>query len=102
MKDILYGQEIRERMLSGICAAADAVKAILGPRGRNVMIMEDSGRPLVVKNGAAALRSVELEDPYENMGVQLIKETALKMEELAGRFYSAGMHKEYCGRSEFH
>lgn len=84
MKDILYGQEIREKMLSGICAAADAVKATLGPRGRNVMIMEDSGRPQAVKNGAVALRFVELEDPYENMGVQMIKEAALKMEELAG------------------
>ncbi|MDO4340042.1 MAG: chaperonin GroEL [Eubacteriales bacterium] len=84
MNNILYGQDIREKVLSGITVAADAVKVTLGPGGRSAIIMEAPGRPLVVKKGSVVLQAVKTEDIYEDMGIRLIREAASKMEELVG------------------
>ncbi len=82
--DILYGQDIREKMLLGINTVSNAIKMTIGPKGRAVLLTQKSGRPLIIKDGAAAVRSIEMENPYENMGVQIIKEAATKVSDSVG------------------
>jgi chaperonin GroEL len=83
-KEIVNGEDFRRRIQSGVEKLANAVEITLGPRGRNVVIQSSSGSPLLTNNGATIAKEIELEDPVENMGTQLIKEVALKTKDMAG------------------
>ena len=83
-KQICYDIEARERIRTGVQKLARAVKVTLGPRGRNVIIEKSFGSPTVTKDGVTVSKEVELEDPYENMGAQLVKEVAARTNEGAG------------------
>jgi chaperonin GroEL len=83
-KQICYDVEARERIRIGVQKLARAVKVTLGPRGRNVIIEKSFGSPTVTKDGVTVSKEVELEDPYENMGAQLVKEVAARTNEGAG------------------
>ena len=84
VKQLLYGDEARKRILHGINALADAVKGTLGPRGRTVIIDRDFGAPQIVNSGVIVAKSIELEDRFENMGAQLLREVAARTSEMAG------------------
>ncbi len=79
-----YGEESRALLLSGISKLSNAVKVTLGPRGRNVVIDKKFGAPTITKDGVTVAKEIELEDPYENMGAQLVKEVATKTNDIAG------------------
>ncbi len=83
-KDILFNLEAREGLKKGVDALADAVKVTLGPKGRNVIIDKSFGGPQVTKDGVTVAKEVELTDPIENMGAQMVKEVASKTNDLAG------------------
>ncbi len=83
-KEIKFDFEAREGLKKGIDALADAVKVTLGPRGRNVIIDKSFGGPQITKDGVTVAREVELEDPHQNMGAQLVKQVASKTNDLAG------------------
>jgi chaperonin GroEL len=83
-KQLLYGDQARERIRRGVDALADAVKVTLGPRGRTVIIERDFGPPQIVNSGVVVARSIELEDRFENMGAQLLREVASRTSEMAG------------------
>lgn len=84
MKKVLHGADARDSLKKGIDILADAVKATLGPKGRNVIINRGIGDPIITKDGVTVARSIEVEDPIENTGTQMIKGVALKTMELAG------------------
>jgi chaperonin GroEL len=83
-KQIAYNQDARERIRAGVRQLARAVKVTLGPRGRNVVIQKSFGTPTVTKDGVTVAKEVELKDPYENMGAQMVKEVASKTSDVAG------------------
>jgi len=83
-KRILFDQEAREKIRTGVRKLARAVKVTLGPRGRNVVIAKSFGSPTVTKDGVTVAKEIELEDPYENMGAQMVKEVASKTSDVAG------------------
>ena len=83
-KDIKFDIEVREAMKRGADQLANAVKVTLGPKGRNVIIEKKFGTPQVTKDGVTVAKEVELEDRYENIGAQLVKEVASKTNEQAG------------------
>ncbi len=83
-KDISYGTEAREALLRGVDKLADTVKITLGPKGRNVVLDKKYGSPLITNDGVSIAKEIELEDPMENMGAQLIKEVATKTNDVAG------------------
>ena len=83
-KIINYGSDSRDKLKAGVDALADAVKVTLGPKGRNVVIDKKFGAPQVTKDGVTVAKEVELEDPVENMGAQLVKEVASKTNDMAG------------------
>ncbi|PLX93007.1 MAG: chaperonin GroEL [Desulfuromonas sp.] len=83
-KEIKFGQEARAQILAGVNALADAVKVTLGPKGRNVVIEKAFGAPLITKDGVSVAKEIELEDKFENMGAQLVKEVASKTSDVAG------------------
>lgn len=83
-KSILFGEESRRAMLKGVDVLADTVKVTLGPKGRNVILDKKFGSPLITNDGVTIAREIELEDPYENMGAQLVKEVANKTNDVAG------------------
>ena len=83
-KMIVYGEEARKKLLAGIDQLADTVKVTLGPKGRNVVLGKKYGAPLVTNDGVTIAKEVELEDPFENMGAQLIREVATKTNDVAG------------------
>ncbi|MCC7171478.1 MAG: chaperonin GroEL [Planctomycetes bacterium] len=83
-KKIAYDQEARELIRSGVRKLARAVKVTLGPRGRNVIIQKSFGSPTVTKDGVTVAKEIELEDSYENMGAQIVKEVASKTSDIAG------------------
>lgn len=83
-KQIAYGIDARERILSGVTLLSKAVKATLGPAGRNVVVAKSWGSPTVTKDGVTVAKEIELEDAYENMGVQMVKEVASKTSDIAG------------------
>jgi chaperonin GroEL len=84
VKDLKFGQDVRASILNGVNQLADAVKVTLGPKGRNVVIEESYGAPTITKDGVTVARSIELEDHYEDMGAQMVKEVASKTNDLAG------------------
>ncbi len=83
-KQLLFQDEGRRKILSGVEQLARAVKVTLGPKGRNVVIDKKFGSPTITKDGVTVAKEIELEDPYENMGAQLIKEVAEKTSDIAG------------------
>ncbi|OEG00267.1 chaperonin GroL [Vulcanibacillus modesticaldus] len=83
-KQIVFGEEARRAMLRGVDALADAVKVTLGPKGRNVVLEKKFGSPLITNDGVTIAKEIELEDPFENMGAQLVKEVATKTNDVAG------------------
>ena len=83
-KQIQYGEQARRSLEKGVNALADTVKITLGPKGRNVVLDKKSGAPLITNDGVTIARDIELEDPFENMGAQLVKEVATKTNDVAG------------------
>ncbi len=83
-KEIKFDIKAREELKKGVDALADAVKVTLGPKGRNVIIDKKFGAPHITKDGVSVAREVELEDPFQNMGAQLVKEVASKTGDDAG------------------
>jgi len=83
-KEILYDTSARERILAGVNALADAVKVTLGPKGRNVVIEKSFGAPTVTKDGVTVAKEIELENRFENMGAQMVREVASKTSDVAG------------------
>ncbi|MCM8711503.1 chaperonin GroEL [Clostridium sp. SYSU_GA19001] len=83
-KKIIYGEEARRAMQRGVDALANTVKITLGPKGRNVVLDKKFGAPLITNDGVTIAREIELEDPFENMGAQLVKEVATKTNDVAG------------------
>jgi chaperonin GroEL len=83
-KDVKFSAEARERMLRGVDTLANAVKVTLGPKGRNVVIEKSFGAPRITKDGVTVAKEIELEDKFENMGAQMVREVASKTNDLAG------------------
>ncbi|WP_152044635.1 chaperonin GroEL [Aureimonas psammosilenae] len=83
-KEVKFGRDARERMLRGVDILADAVKVTLGPKGRNVVIDKSFGAPRITKDGVSVAKEIELEDKFENMGAQMVREVASKTNDKAG------------------
>lgn len=83
-KDVKFGNDARVKMLKGVNVLADAVKVTLGPKGRNVILDKSFGAPAITKDGVSVAREIELEDKFENMGAQMVKEVASKANDAAG------------------
>ncbi len=83
-KQIIYGEEARKALLAGIDKLSDTVKITLGPKGRNVVLDKKYGSPLITNDGVTIAKEIELEEPFENMGAQLVKEVATKTNDVAG------------------
>ncbi len=83
-KEILFGEEARKALQKGIDTLADTVKITLGPKGRNVVLDKKFGAPLITNDGVTIAKEIELDDPFENMGAQLVKEVATKTNDIAG------------------
>ena len=77
-KDVFFGDKARAGMLEGVNILADAVKATLGPKGRNVILEKSFGAPTVTKDGVSVAKEIELKDRFENMGAQMVREVASK------------------------
>src|SRR6266852_242938 len=84
VKQLSYSDEARQKLLTGVSKLARAVRATLGPRGRNAVLDKGWGSPNVTKDGVTVAEEIELKDPYENMGAQLVKEAASKTSDVAG------------------
>ncbi len=82
-KMIAYDDEARQGMLAGLDKLADTVKVTLGPKGRNVVLDKTYGAPTITNDGVTIARDIELEDPFENMGAQLVKEVATKTNDIS-------------------
>ena len=83
-KEVKFGDSARKKMLVGVNVLADAVKATLGPKGRNVVLDRSFGAPLITKDGVSVAKEIELKDKFENMGAQLVKDVASKANDAAG------------------
>lgn len=83
-KQLLFGREAKEALERGVDKLADAVKVTLGPKGRNVVLDKSYGSPLITNDGVSIAKEIDLEDPFENMGAQLVKEVATKTNDIAG------------------
>jgi len=83
-KQMIYGEEARKKLLDGITAATDAIKVTLGPKARTVILDKSFGSPTIINDGVTIAKDIELPDPYENMGAQLVKEVAIKAQDNAG------------------
>ena len=83
-KDITYGDQSRQAIQRGVNALANAVKVTLGPKGRNVVLDKSFGAPRITKDGVTVAKEIELEDKFENMGAQMVREVATKTSDIAG------------------
>lgn len=83
-KQIIYGEDARKALMSGVNQLADTVKITLGPKGRNVVLDKKFGAPLITNDGVTIAKEIELDDPFENMGAQLVKEVSVKTNDVAG------------------
>src|SRR5258708_27246040 len=83
-KQIVTGENSRQAILRGVNALADAVKITLGPKGRNAVIEKKFGAPIITKDGVTVAKEIELRDPLENMGAQMVREAASKTSDVAG------------------
>ena len=94
-KEVRFSDSARQRMLAGVDVLANAVKVTLGPKGRNVVLDKSFGAPTVTKDGVSVAKEIELEDKFENMGAQMVKEVASQTSDIAGR-----NNNSYCFGSE--
>ncbi len=83
-KEVKFSDDARHRMAAGVNVLANAVKQTLGPKGRNVVLEKSFGAPTVTKDGVSVAKEIELEDRFENMGAQMVKEVASKTSDVAG------------------
>lgn len=83
-KQLAYSEDARRALIRGVDALADAVKVTLGPKGRCVVLDKKFGPPTVINDGVTIAKDIELQDPFENMGAQLLKEAATKTNDVAG------------------
>ena len=83
-KQIKYGEDARRALQKGVDTLANTVKITLGPKGRNVVLDKKFGAPLITNDGVTIAKEIDLEDPFENMGAQLVKEVATKTNDVAG------------------
>src|SRR5437773_4097419 len=83
-KQMLFGEDARSKILKGVNRLAGAVKVTLGPKGRNVAIAKSFGSPSITKDGVSVAKEIELQDPFENMGAQMVREVASKTSDVAG------------------
>ena len=83
-KEVKFAEDARQRMLTGINTLANAVKQTLGPRGRNAILEKSFGAPTITKDGVSVAKEIELQDKFENMGAQMVKEVASKTSDVAG------------------
>ena len=83
-KELKYGDKAREKMLNGVNTLANAVKVILGLKGRNVLIEKSFGAPVITKDGVTVAKEIEVKDKFENMGAQMVREVASKTSDVAG------------------
>src|SRR3974390_3519629 len=83
-KQILHGEDSRQAILRGVNALADAVKATLGPKGRNVVLERKFGSPLITKDGVTVAKEIDIQDPTENLGARMLREVASKTSDVAG------------------
>ena len=83
-KEIMFGEDVRKKLEAGVDKLANTVKVTLGPKGRNVILDKKFGAPLITNDGVTIAREIDLEDPYENMGAQLVKEVATRTNDVAG------------------
>ena len=83
-KDISFDTDVRKKMGDGVNKLADTVKVTIGPKGRNVVLDKSYGAPLITNDGVTIAKEIELEDRYENMGAQLVKEVATKTNDMSG------------------
>ncbi|MBT3489853.1 MAG: chaperonin GroEL, partial [Gammaproteobacteria bacterium] len=83
-KEVLFGDDARHQMLAGVNVLANAVKVTLGPKGRNVVLDKAFGAPTITKDGVSVAKEIELENKYENMGAQMVKEVASQTSDVAG------------------
>src|SRR2546427_12776519 len=83
-KQITYGDESRQAILRGVNRLADSVKVTLGPRGRNVVLDKKFGYPVITKDGVTVAKEIDLKEPLENMGAQMVREVASKTSDVAG------------------
>ena len=77
-KEIKFGEDARKSLLNGVNKLADTVKVTLGPKGRNVVLDKKFGAPLITNDGVTIAKEIELDDPFENMGAQIVKEVSIK------------------------
>ncbi len=83
-KQIVFDEKARQKILSGVNQLADTVRLTLGPKGRNVVIDKKFGSPVITKDGVTVAKEIELQDPFENMGAQMVNEVASKTSDIAG------------------
>lgn len=83
-KQMVYDEEAREKLMKGVNKLADAIKVTLGPKGRNVVLEQSFGSPTITNDGVTIAKEIDLEDPFENLGAQLVKEVATKTQDVAG------------------
>ena len=83
-KEIRFSEDARAKMVRGVNVLANAVKATLGPKGRNVVLQKSFGAPTITKDGVSVAKEIELADAFENMGAQMVKEVASKTSDVAG------------------
>ena len=83
-KEVRFGDDARQKMFAGVTVLANAVKITLGPKGRNVVVDKSFGAPTVTKDGVSVAKEIELEDKFENMGAQMVKEVASQTSDIAG------------------
>ena len=83
-KDVVFGNDARVKMLEGVNVLANAVKVTLGPKGRNVVLDKTYGSPVITKDGVSVAKEIELDDKFQNMGAQMVKEVASKANDAAG------------------
>lgn len=94
-KDIIFGEDARKALQSGIDKLANTVKITLGPKGRNVVLDKKYGAPLITNDGVTIAKEIELDDPFENMGAQLVKEVATKTNDAAGDGTTTATHHPF-------
>ena len=98
-KDVKFNTDARDRMLRGVNILADAVKVTLGPKGRNVVLDKSFGAPRITKDGVSVAKEIELDDKFENMGAQMVKEVASRTNDEAGDgTTTATLRASYCKR----
>ena len=83
-KDIKFGEDARKSLLNGVNKLADTVRVTMGPKGRNVVLDKKFGAPLITNDGVTIAKEIELDDPFENMGAQIVKEVSIKTNDIAG------------------